>query len=580
MKRKRSNRIPLSPILKRVKLYFDLLKRSTDAYLYVEDIPSKIAMLSPNLVQDFDLPNEVMENLHERWAQLIHPEERVAYETSFRESVEKENVFDWSDEYRVKTRKGEYIWVRARGRVGMDEQGKPQLFVGVMTRMARRNQADEVTGLLNKYQFERGVKAALANWRATQEGGAILLFGLDNFKIVNETNNRSFGDQALKHVARAVEKILPEGMTLYKLDGDEYATIYPGAGKQEIAELFASLQSTLSHPHTIDGRPFFCTASAGTAFYPAAGKDYLVLHKHAEAAMDFAKQEGKNRNCLFTKEQYNRWVRSISIRDAMFSSVENGCEGFSLFYQPQVDARTQKLIGAEALLRWKNPKGRMVAPMEFIPVLEETKLIILVGKWIFEEAVKTCKKWRKIQPNFRMSINLSYEQVRDLSFQDFVLTCLEAYHMPPDSVTLELTESKIVADWSFVNKQFDQFRQSGVHIAMDDFGTGYSSLSSLKNLSCDIVKIDREFVKEILANEFDRELVKYTVALCHSIGICCCIEGVEDDDVFRLLRDTCMADSIQGYLFGHPESEENFEKEFFHSGGVMPELPPEERAKW
>ena len=153
---KRSNRIPLSPILKRVKLYFDLLKRSTDAYLYVEDIPSKIAMLSPNLVQDFDLPSEVMENLHERWAQLIHPEERVNYETSLRETVGNENVFDWSNEYRVKTRKGEYIWVRARGRIGMDSEGKPLLSVGVMTRMARRNQADEVTGLLNKYQFERG----------------------------------------------------------------------------------------------------------------------------------------------------------------------------------------------------------------------------------------------------------------------------------------------------------------------------------------------------------------------------------------------------------------------------------------
>ena len=280
--------------------------------------------------------------------------------------------------------------------------------------------------------------------------------------------------------------------------------------------------------------------------------------------MDIAKRQGKNRNVLFSKEEYNRWVRSISMRDSLWESVENGCTGFSLFFQPQVSAQEQKLIGAEALLRWKNPKGRMVAPMEFIPILEETKLIIPVGKWIFEEAVKICKRWRQVVPDFRVSINMSYEQVKDLSFKKFVGECLQRYDMTPDAVILELTESKIVADWSFVNKQFDEFRQQGLAIAMDDFGTGYSSLASLKYLSCDIVKIDREFVKKILENDFDRQLVKYVVALCHSIGIKCCIEGVEEEAEYELLTKECQADSIQGYLFGHPESVENFEEKFLY----------------
>ena len=559
---KKNNRIPLSPCLRRFRFYFDLLRKTTNDYLFFTDLQENMVMISPNLVQDFELPGEILFDLDKYWLPLIHPEERADYQASMDKVFSSQNSYDHNLEYRVRTRKGEYVWIRCRGRVGLDRDGKPYIFAGTMSRMAQRNKADEVTGLLNKYQFEHAVKLALAQYRETNEGGAILVFGLDNFKIVNETYNRLTGDLVLKRVANIIDNVLPPALTLFKLDGDEFAFIYPGATEKEVAEIFASVQSALSRPQDFEGHQYFCTASCGTVFYPEAGKDYLVLHKHAEAAMDIAKREGKNRNVIFSKEQYNRWVRSISMRDSIWESVENGCLGFSLFFQPQVSAEDQRLIGAEALLRWKNPKGRMVAPMEFIPILEETKLIIPVGKWIVEEAIKTCKKWRRVVPDFRVSINLSYEQIKDLSLQKCVEECLECYDMPADCIVLELTESKIVADWSFVNKQFDSFRKMGIAIAMDDFGTGYSSLASLKNLSCDIVKIDREFVKKILENDFDRRLVQYVVDLCHSIGIHCCIEGVEEEAEYDLLTKECKADSIQGYLFGHPESVEVFEEKF------------------
>ncbi|MCH3960488.1 MAG: GGDEF and EAL domain-containing protein [Selenomonas sp.] len=561
---KKNERIPLSPCLRRFKFFFDLLKKTTDNYLFFADIQENIVMVSPNLVQDFDLPGEIMQDFDAYWAPLIHPEERSTYLASIRGLMKTQTIFEHNMEYRVKTRQGDYVWIRCRGRVGNDRDGTPSMFAGMMSRMAQRNQADEVTGLLNKYQFEHAVKLALNQYRATGEGGAIMVFGLDNFKIVNETYNRVVGDLVLKRVAELIGNVLPAPLTLFKLDGDQFAVIYPEAAEQEVAEIFASVQSALSRPQDINGHQYFCTASCGTVFYPTAGKDYLVLHKHAEAAMDIAKREGKNRSVLFSKDQYNRWVRSISMRDSLWDSVENGCMGFSLFFQPQISAEDQKLIGAEALLRWKNPKGRMVAPMEFIPILEETKLIIPVGKWVFEEALKVCKKWRHVVPEFQISVNMSYEQVKDLSFKEFVTECLARYDMPVDAVILELTESKIVADWSFVNRQFDSFRSQGIAIAMDDFGTGYSSLASLKYLSCDIVKIDREFVKKILENDFDRKLVQYVVALCHSIGIKCCIEGVEEEAEYELLTKECKADSIQGYLFGHPESVENFEEKFLH----------------
>ena len=559
---KKMNRAPLSPTLKRYKFFFDLMKRTTDNYMLVIDLETGMAMISPGMVQDFELSGEHLTNFDSEWAPLIHPEERGPYLAAMRGILEKHTAYETSVEYRVKSKKGEYIWLSSRGRVGTDRDGKPIIYVAMLNRMAQRNQADELTGLLNKYQFEHSVKLALAEYRATGEGGAIFIFGLDNFKIVNEAYNRSIGDQVLKNVSRMVENLLPPMLTLFKLDGDEFAVIYPKAKEEDIQELFAGIQRGLSQPKTVDGHQYFCTASAGTVFYPESGKDYLVLHKHAEAALDIAKRDGKNRNVIFSKEEYNRWVRSISMRDSLWESVEAGCTGFRLFFQPQVDARDQRLIGAEALLRWMNPKGRMVSPMEFIPILEETKLILPVGKWIFEEAVRTCMKWRKIVPEFKVSINMSYEQVKDPTFEAFVYECIRDYGIEPGAVILELTESKIVADWNFVNKQFDTYRSKGISIAMDDFGTGYSSLATLKNLSCDIVKIDREFVKHIRENDFDRRLVKYAVDLCHSIGIRTCIEGVEEEEDYHILAGECNADTIQGYLFGRPEPVEEFEHKF------------------
>ena len=526
------------------------------------DIKNDTALLSRNFLQDFGVRGDTMSRIRGEWLALVHPDDRDKVESDLGKLMKATRDEGRDVYYRVQDVHGMYRWLRCRGEVAVDGDGRPVAYAGLLASLSSEGLADPVTGLLNKRPFEAAVKRALTDYRENGKGGAILFVGLDNFKIVNETYNRVMGDRVLKHVAKLVEQILPPQLTLYKLDGDEFAIIYPEATQEQIGELFESIQNCLARPQELDGHQYFTTASAGTVFYPRAGKDYLVLHKHAEAAMDLAKKDGKNRNCLFSKDQYNRWVRSIAMRDSIWDSVEQGCQGFSLFFQPQVDAASQRLIGAEALLRWQNPKGRMVAPMEFIPILEETKLIIPVGKWIFEEALRTCKRWRKVVPDFRMSVNMSYEQVKELSFKEFVEDCLQRYEMPPDSVILELTESKIVADWNFVNQQFNRFREKGIAIAMDDFGTGYSSLSSLKNLACDIVKIDREFVKKILENDFDRKLVKAVVSLCHSIGIKCCIEGVEQEAEYELLTQECHADSIQGYLFGHPESVTNFEEKF------------------
>ena len=554
---------PLSPALKRCKYMFDLLKHTTDAYLFCKDVTNDVVMVSPNMTQDFDLPGEIIADGLNHWLPLIHPNDADAFKELAHQIKTRDNLFDYSIEYRMKNRKGQYIWLRYRARIGQSVGGDAaKICTGTLIRLAGRDQADEVTGLLNKYRFEHTLKMTLRSFAVTGEGGAIMYLGADNFKVINETHNRIIGDEFLRRLSRIIENLLPPMLTVYKLDGDVFGVIYPGADETTVRDFFTDVQRSLAVPVVIDGHQCFCTMSAGTVFYPQSGKDWLNLEKHAEASLDSAKRAGKNRNVVFNKEKYNRWVRSISFRDWLADSVADNCRNFELYFQPQVNAQSKKIVGAEALLRWFNPKGKMVAPMEFIPILEETKLIIPVGRWIFEQAVMVCRKWRRIADKFKMSVNMSYDQIKDGSFREFVTECLARYDVPPEAIVLELTESRIVADWHYVNREFDEFRKMGVSIAMDDFGTGYSSLATFKNLSCDIIKIDREFVREIETSDFDLRLVKYAVDLCHQKGMRACIEGVEEESAYRVLTEKVEADYIQGYLFGHPEPMPSFEEKF------------------
>ncbi len=562
--------IPRNSVLKRIQGYFRMLCASSDEYFFATDIVENIVMLSPNMVTDFGMPAEVFMDMDAEWLPRVHPDDYDDYVKNLHKDFTPENNMHDAI-YRVRDAKDNYVWVRCKGQISFGRDGAPELFAGIITPLEQKIQADANTGLLTKYQFEKAVKAALVRVDGEFPNGAMLIFGIDNFKIINESFNRRFGDMLLRIAADAISNVLPEGVMLYKLDGDEFAIVVPDMDEAGAQSLFEAVQRSFCRPHEVEGRSLFCTISAGTVLYPQGGKDYLVLHKHAEAALDQAKRDGKNKNIIFSKEQYNRWLRSITMRDMLQDSIEHDFEGFSLFYQPQVNARTQRLIGAEALLRWRSPKGRMVSPMEFVRILEETKMIIPVGRWIFETAVKQCRAWQEKWPGMRISINLSYEQIKESGFKEFALGCLKKHDLPPYLIVLELTETAIVSDWNNVNTQFQEFRKMGISIAMDDFGTGYSSLAYLKNLACDIVKIDRAFVTHITEanNEFDRQLVKSTIELCHSVSIDCCIEGVESIKEYELLRDFCHADSIQGYFFGRPEAPEDFEQKFF----VEPENP-------
>ncbi|EFM23559.1 bifunctional diguanylate cyclase/phosphodiesterase [Selenomonas sp. oral taxon 149] len=555
-------RAPLSPILRQNKRIFDLMKNTTSDYAFMMDPAADVFLASPTFVRDYALPSETLTHVADVLHPLICVQDRRAFDAIFSSLMDVTEGRERQLDFRITNAKGDLTWLRLKGKIGLSEDGHPNLFVGTISQLARRNAADSVTGLLNRYQFTEDLGEALRAARETGKGGGLLVMGIDNFRTVNEAFNHEIGDVILREISECILQNVPRRLSLYRLDGDEFGLIYPEADEEMLREFFIRVQREFAHPQVYDGRQYLVTMSAGMVFYPQAARDPLVLHKYAQAALDTAKAGGKNRLNAFSKEVYNRWLRSLTIQEQILEDVKAGCRNFELYFQPQVAGDDQHIVGAETLLRWKNEKGHMVAPMEFIRILEETKTIVPVGRWIFEQALRVCKEWRKKIPNFCMSVNMSYEQIKDLSFLKFIEDCLHRHDMPPDAVVLELTESKIVSDLKFVNAQFDAFRLHGIKIAMDDFGTGYSSLSSLKNLNCDIIKIDRAFVMRILDNHFDQKLVEYTVELCHSIGKTTCIEGVESQDEYDCLVKICKTDTIQGYLFGRPEPQDVFEQKF------------------
>ena len=545
--------------LGRIKTYFDALQHSADEYLFAMDVNTGQVMLSKNFVRDFNFPDEIVEDFATLLTPFIWHDDREILESAMgalESATPGEEVFG---EFRLLNRHGEYGWVNLRMTTGADEFGQPEVVAGVIARMDLKLKADYVTGLLNRNAFHVDLMKELNS--SPDARGAVVFVGLDNFQLISETYGYEFGDNALKQLAQDITNILPPDIRLYKLDNDMFAFYVSDVYPEELEIIFSSIQLCMREIRNVEDT-IFCTASGGAAFYPDDADDVINLTRYAEVALEFARQKGKDQIAFFDSEYYERWRYDIGMQNLMQNSIARGCEDFFLCYQPQVDAKTGKLVGCEALLRWYDKDGSVVAPMQFIPLLERSRMIIPVGHWIIENAIKTAKRWQELMPKFEVSVNISLYQLEEHMFYEFVKDCIDRYQIDPTTLVFELTESNKVYDWDFVNKQFQAFHELGIKIAMDDFGMGYANLAFLKNFHCNQIKIDRMFVEDIVNSEYDRQIVKHVIMMCHAVGMEVVIEGVEDEATYIFLRDVCNADVIQGFYFGYPETEDVFVKRF------------------
>ena len=291
------------------------------------------------------------------------------------------------------------------------------------------------------------------------------------------------------------------------------------------------------------------------------GTTGLDLVKHAERALEESKHRGKNTVSFFSSAMSEEKLRRLELSDRLQASVVDGMRGFSVHYQPLVDAGTLGIAGAEALLRWSADEFGSVSPAEFIPVLESYGLIGTVGRWVLEQAVGQCAAWDRIRPDFIMNVNISYLQLLETDFVPFVERLLAQADVEPSRIVLEMTESYFVTDLEALRATFDQLRAIGIRLAMDDFGTGYSSLGLLSQSPADIVKIDRLFIKNIHVESFNRAFIDAVIDLCHSVDFEVTVEGVEERTELDTVR-AIGADSVQGFLVSRPLPAGQFEERF------------------
>ena len=515
-----------------------------DDYIYIYDLATERIYLTDKIRQKFPLPPAGSNgNKFSDWNDLVYPKDRELM-NHYRNLLNEKKITSFDIPYRLMDKQGNKVWVNVNGSIRQEDE-HTLLLVGRISEMAVGRTIDSLTGLWNADKFMENMKHYLA-----QTDGYLMILGIDNFKNINIAQGRSFGDRILKMLTTILEEQTVYPISLYRLDGDCFAVIFPKKQQSEILAYYNSINAAMQQ---------HCTLSAGVvAYHHGSITDSGVIYQYAENALDHAKKDGKNKLNFFSSDDYQKNLEQAALLDELKTSVLADCSGFHLYYQPQILTRNFELYGVEALLRYDSPSKGRINPVEFIPLLEQSGLMCPVGEWIFKTAIAQCKEWRKYLPDFHMSLNVSYVQLQQDGIADIVLDLLNEANLPGDALTIEITESMQLQDYSFFNKIFYKWKQFGIKVSIDDFGTGYSSLSYLKSIEIDEVKIDRCFVNRIQYNAYNYRLLSNMIELAHSAQIEVCCEGVETAEELLTLQEL-HADLQQGYLFAKPYTKEQFE---------------------
>ena len=418
---------------------------------------------------------------------------------------------------------------------------------------------DVLTRLPNRVLMEDRLNIAITQALRNKNKLALMFLDLDRFKWVNDTLGHAIGDRLLQSVSQRLENCLRKGDTLARFGSDEFALILPNITRQEDAQIIAAkIMAELQHPFSIDEHDLYITTSIGIALYPDAGTTTDSLIHSADLAMYFVKEKGKNGFEFFREEMNEMSTARLTTERELRTAISN--DELRVCYQPQVRAETEEIVGFEALVRWNHPTNGTVYPDDFIPIAEETGLILPLGDLILNTVCRDIKRWRDNGlSNVRVSINFSALQVEQDDFITDIVSALEKFDLPGDSIEIEITENVIMRDMSQVIHKLRELTQLGIKIAIDDFGTGYSSLSYLQQFPINTLKIDKAFIGSIHVDEGATSIVNAIVAMAKGLKLNLIAEGVETDPQLEYLK-SLGCQEIQGYLFGKAEGADRTEE--------------------
>ena len=542
------------------KILLEIITECMDDYLYIFDLQNNTFEISQSAVKRFNISSNVLTDATNEVMKVVYEEDRRRLTEHLADiCAGKEKVHNLH--YRWIDKEGMPVWINCRGILIEDTEGNAEYLIGCLNETGNKRRADNVTGLLGGPEF----LAYLQSQREPITKGFFMHIGIDDFGVINGSQGADYGNYILKSVADCMKECLSDKQRIYHLVADQYVIVDLEASLQEEAAKLKSKITDRLHDFIVSEHyEAVFSVSVGVIDAATFCEGVEECRKKFEFVLKQAKSMGKNGFYMFAQDDYEAFLRKGRIVAALRNAIVNNYNGFEVNYQPIVDCQSEQIVGAEALMRFSmmSDEGReVISPVEFIPLLEETGLMIPAGRYILNEAAEMCSEMQQYIQDFRMNINVSYVQILQGNVERDIMDAIQKYALKPECLCVEMTES----GYMDMTPSFCKFRKTldknRISFVIDDFGTGYSNLHCIRDMNPSYVKMDKDFTAKAMNSARDYELYKNIISMVHSINVRICAEGIEEKEWCLKMKEL-KVDYLQGYFFGRPCGKERFLQQY------------------
>lgn len=547
----------------------ELVLEGAADYIYQFDLVNNACTFSSKAMEVLPLEAPTFSDAMSRLVSLVIPEDRQMYLDSLTPFLTGKSDYHRA-KYRVRNRQGEIMWLYSQGKGLHDENGRPLILAGSMVDITEQQKKEEkinhmlyfdsLTNLKNRLCFEKELEKYLQDPDAK---GSFVYINIRKFKLFNEMFGRVFANQILKEFARMLELYFPGALGIYRFGGDEFLVHLKEYRREDIMARLIPFQSSLKNCWEMEGHTLYVNMYAAVVVYPENGNSTEELLLHANQCLHRMSREEKEEVCFFTGQAGEDISKQYLLENELRKDIQNGFQHFRVVYQPIVHLKDGNVQwkGAEALLRYSNPELPNVGQMEMIRTLEQSGMILPVGRWVLSQAIKECSRWNSTGDHLVVHVNMAAQQVTDTGLVQYIEEQCAQNELDYSCLIVELTETSLVNNFSQATELCQSLMKLGIGVALDDFGTGYSGFTYLRDFPISQIKVDREYARDIPTNHYNQVIVSFMRNLSRNMNVELCVEGVETEEELMILLNMGV-ETIQGFYFERPMEAEIIRKEF------------------